>query len=173
VENLFSMVWVLSSAARSPFPSIVVFELCLALADTSVYQLAVHQFNSVLYNILMDPQVPDPERAVNIEQGLVIEPRVEGQQPKDNHWISILAMANFYTFFSRSSCLPLLPEPTVKNMLANYQSQPTSSPPLCNSRPDCNWKVFANPEWGISLSYPTTWSEFTTSGGEYFLNRIR
>jgi len=117
----------------------------------------------------MDPQVPDPERAVNIEQGLGIEPRVEGQQPKDNHWISILAMAIFILFSLGVVVFLYYQNQQLKNMLANYQSQPTSSPtPSATADPTANWKVSANPEWGISFKYPTTWSEFTTSGGEYF-----
>lgn len=70
----------------------------------------------------MDPQVVDPERAVN-----EIEPRVEGQQINksnhDSHWISILAMAIFVLFSLGVVAFLYYQNQQLKNMLASYQPQ--------------------------------------------------
>ena len=76
----------------------------------------------------MDPQVPDPERVVSAEQSRGIEPRVEGQQPKDNHWISILAMAIFVVFALGVVAFLYYQNQQLKNMLASYQPQATPTP---------------------------------------------
>jgi len=78
----------------------------------------------------MDPQVPDisapeitkvedPERVVS-----GVEPRVE----RDNHWISILAMAIFVIFSLGVVAFLYYQNQQLKNILVSYQPTPSSSP---------------------------------------------
>jgi len=100
----------------------------------------------------MDPQVPDPKRVVNIEPSQSIGPQVKGQQPKDNHWITILAMAIFVVFSLGVVVFLYYQNQQLKSMLASFQPQETPTPvasasPIPNleipivSSPSANMKI--------------------------------
>ena len=80
----------------------------------------------------MDPQVEDPEQVVGAGQSRSTEPRVEGQpinnSSRDQHWISILAMAIFVIFSLGVVVFLYYQNQQLKNMLANYQPTPLTTP---------------------------------------------
>lgn len=103
----------------------------------------------------MDPQVPDPERVVGAEQSRDIEPRVEGQQSKDNHWISILAMAIFVLFSLGVVAFLYYQNQQLKNMLSSYQTQTTPTPVASASpTPNPEMPIVSSPSANIKVVSP-------------------
>jgi len=100
------------------------------------------------------PKVEDPERVVSTEQSRSVKPRVE----RDNHWISILAMAIFVLFSLGVVVFLFYQNQQLKNMLANYQIPVASPTPTATADPTANWKIYTNTA-GYSIKYPTS---FTT-----------
>lgn len=103
----------------------------------------------------MNPQVPDPERVVSTEQSQGIEPRVEGQQPKDNHWISILAMAIFVIFSLGVVAFLYYQNQQLKSMLASFQPQTTPTPTASTSpTPNPEMPIVSSPSANMKVVSP-------------------
>lgn len=120
----------------------------------------------------MDPQVEDaeqgrgvvdPERVVSTEQSRSIEPRVEGQLPKDNHWITILSMAVFVLLSLAAVVFLYYQNQQLKTTLASYQTQATPTP---SATPDltANWTTYTDPRGVYSFKYPSDWTKSKDTG---------
>lgn len=108
----------------------------------------------------MDPQSPnistseitkveDPERVVS--EG---EPRVE----RDNHWISILAMAIFVIFSLGVVAFLYYQNQQLKNMLASYKATPTplvSPTPIAEAEtPNPEMPIVSSPSANMKVTSP-------------------
>jgi hypothetical protein len=80
-------------------------------------------------------------------------PRVE----RDDHWISILAMAIFILFSLGVVIFLYYQNQQLKNMLANYQVQPIASPtPTATSDQTANLKTYTDSKGVFEFKYPET-----------------
>jgi hypothetical protein len=110
-----------------------------------------------VYNISMDPINPIAGNPEALNQNTEA-PKIP-QPEKNNHWISILAVAIFILLALGAIAFLYYQNQQLKNMLANYQSQATSPPiPAATADPTANWKTYTNTEYYYSLKYPNDWN---------------
>lgn len=103
----------------------------------------------------MDPQVPDAERVVSVEPNQATESRVERQQPKDNHWITILAMATFVLFSLGVVVFLYYQNQQLKNMLASFQPQTIPTPTvLASPSPNVETPIVSSPSANMKVTSP-------------------
>jgi hypothetical protein len=97
----------------------------------------------------MDPQEP-----------IVVIPQTPQipQTGKDNHWVSILAMAIFILFALGVVAFLYYQNQQLKSMLANYQTPVASPTPTATTDPTANWKTYTNKALGIEFKYPESYS---------------
>lgn len=115
-----------------------------------MYQLTVPRFNSVLYNVRMDPQAPNTQPSSFGVHSVHETP----QKNKDGRTISVLAMAIFVLLALGTIVFLYNQNQQLKSMLAKYQ-MPTSSPtPITVASPA------ATPD-------TTGWKTYLSSGGKY------
>jgi hypothetical protein len=109
----------------------------------------------------MDPQITPSEVASEAHHGTpldtpgVIQP---GQTPKDNHWVSILAMAIFVIFSLGVVAFLYYQNQQLKNMLANYQTPIVSPTPTATTDPMANWKTYTDGKTNFNFKYPPEWT---------------
>jgi len=104
------------------------------------------------------------------------------QKVKDNHWISILAMAIFVVLSLGVVAFLYYQNQALKSMLASLQTPiavasptPTRDPglapePVPLSVVTANWKTYTNKEMGIEFRYPSDYS-ITNESIRPYLNR--
>jgi len=72
---------------------------------------------------------------------------------KDNHWITILAMALFVLAALSLTGFLYYQNQQLKSMLASYQTQ-TSPTPTATSDPIADWKTYINDKFSFEFKYP-------------------
>ena len=102
----------------------------------------------------MDPQAPNVSMAASEEPYVPKIPQAP-QPMKDNHWVSILAMAIFILFALGVVAFLYYQNQQLKSMLASYQTPVPSSTPTATADPTANWKTYTNTKYGFSFKYPT------------------
>ena len=95
----------------------------------------------------------------------VIPSEVEGSKPT-SHLLPII-LSSLLTALILVGIYFLFLNKTPKTISTNPSPSPISSP-VTTIDPTDGWQTFTNYEWGITFKYPPTWSNFTTTGGEYF-----
>lgn len=90
---------------------------------------------------------------------------------KDNHWITILAMALFVLGSLATVAFLYYQNQRLKSMLASYQSQPSPSP-TATADPTADWKTYTNTKFGYSIKYPAalTIKEYATET-QFFIDK--
>jgi hypothetical protein len=76
----------------------------------------------------MDPQAPNVPETLKAEGPERVVSRAEPRVERDNHWLSILAMAIFILFALGVVAFLYYQNQQLKKMLINYQPTPSSSP---------------------------------------------
>jgi hypothetical protein len=105
----------------------------------------------------MDPQAP------NVPPPEFKEPEIpKTPQVKENSPIATTSVAIFILLALGAIVFLYYQNQQLKNMLANYQSQPTASPtPTATADPTVNWKTYTDS--GFSFKYPSEMSISTSS----------
>jgi len=100
----------------------------------------------------MDPQAPNVP-TITPEAASASQP---SQSPKDNHGITILAMAVFVLLSLGAVAFLYQQNQQLKGMLAAYYQTPTPFP-TPSSTPDvtASWKKYTNDKMLVSFRYPT------------------
>lgn len=88
---------------------------------------------------------------------------------KDNHWITILAMALFVLTALGSTAFLYYQNQQLKAMLASYQAQ-ASPTPIATPDPTANWKTYEDKKYGYEFKYPETWYTGASGDGSILLN---
>jgi hypothetical protein len=98
----------------------------------------------------MDPQAP------NVPPPEPEEPVVPKTSPfKEISPVTIISVAIFILLALGAIVFLYYQNQQLKNMLANYQSQPTSSPtPAATADPTANWKTYTDSNGKYSFKYP-------------------
>jgi hypothetical protein len=107
----------------------------------------------------------DPEQMVS-----KAESRVEGHQQKENSPIATISVAIFILLALGAVAFLYYQNQQLKNMLANYQSQPANSPtPTATADPTANWKTYTDPSNRFGVKYPSDWvrSKNATNKNKY------
>jgi hypothetical protein len=91
-------------------------------------------------------------------------------KPKDNHWISILAMAIFVVLSLGVVAFLYYQNQALKSMLASLQTPvPVASPtPTATADPTVGWKTYTNPKNTYTFEYPSGLSADTQAAGTGF-----
>ncbi len=77
---------------------------------------------------------------------------------KDNHWVTILAMALFVLTSLSVVAFLYYQNQALKKMLASYQTPVSSPTPTATANPTASWKTYTYDKYGYSFKYP---SEYT------------
>ncbi|MCX6704713.1 MAG: PsbP-related protein [Candidatus Woesebacteria bacterium] len=104
----------------------------------------------------MDPQAPNLSVTPIDEPVVPKNPQIP-QTERDNHWISILAMAIFVLFSLGVVAFLYYQNQQLKNMLASYQATPiplVSPTPIAEAE-TADWKTYTNTKYGFSFKYPS------------------
>jgi len=103
----------------------------------------------------MDPQAPTYSSTPT-----PIDPPVAPEMPKeakDNHWVTILAMALFVLGSLAVVVFLYYQNQQLKGMLASYQGTATSPTPITTTDPTANWKTYSHKQLGFTIKYPEEW----------------
>jgi hypothetical protein len=97
---------------------------------------------------------PIPSTPLDVQS--TIQP---GPKPKDNHWISILAMAIFVVLTLGVVAFLYYQNQALKSMLASLQTpigspQPTAQAATPTPDPTANWKTYTDTKLGFNFRYP-------------------
>lgn len=84
---------------------------------------------------------------------------VQVPEPKAKFSVMYLILSLLILVFLVSTAFLYYQNMQLKNMLASYQTQPTSSPiPVATVDPTANWKTYINTKHSYSVKYPTNWT---------------
>jgi hypothetical protein len=101
----------------------------------------------------MDPQAPN---VPPVQPEAPVLPKIP--QVKKSSPITIISVAIFIILALGAIIFLYYQNQQLKNMLANYQSQPTASPtPTATANPTANWKTYSDQKYGFSVKYPSMW----------------
>lgn len=85
-------------------------------------------------------------------------PVVESETPKDNHGITIAAMALFVLLALGAVAFLYYQNQQLKQMLAGYQTQTISPSPVATANATANWTPYQNAKAFFTFKYPAIFS---------------